>query len=320
MKLIDFIDNVQKESFFNEHMIFHFTSKGEYPLIFFSFLLKKLKEIVPFEIEIINLDSKDLLGIKSKLSTTFLGQKKLYWLEDISSLKAKERAKWVEYIKQYNGPNLLGFFSDESIKLGKKKNVLVAQIDNFVDQKIFLKMVEFSSKLLTKSLAKIFSSFFTSHKKITLDTSCMLMNYSFLVGRQHKEFCEKWLNKIITPEKSLFTLSQYFFDRNPKRFLQLWDDVKDDYSDQFWVTFWSEQVWRSCNVLQFIKARNMPEARKVSFRLPFSFMQRSWRNFSIDELKNAHKFLYSIDYSLKNGGDPFSLDLFFSRFFQRSFV
>ena len=320
MKLIEFIDNIKTESFFSENTMFHFISKGEYPLIFFSFLMKKLKEVVPFEIEIINLNSKDLLGIKSKLATTFLGQKKLYWLEDISSLKSKDRAKWVDYIKNYNGPNLLGFFSDDAVKLGKRKNVAVTQIDNFVDQRMFLKMVEFSSKPLTKSLAKIFSDFFAAHKKITLDTACMLMNYAFLVGRQHKEFCEKWINKIIIPEKSLFTLSQYFFDRNPKSFLKLWGDLQDDYSDQFWITFWSEQIWRSCNVVKFIKARNMPEARKVSFRLPFSFMQRSWRNFTVDELTNAHSFLYSIDYSLKNGGDSFSLDLFYSKFFQKAFV
>jgi len=320
MKLIEFIDSVKTDDLFAKNIMFHFISKGEYPLIFFSFLMKKIQEFVTFEIETINLNKKDILGIKSKLSTSFLGQKKLYWLEDISSLKGKDKKIWADFIKGYSGPNMLAFFSDGSLNLGKKENMVHTQIDNFVDQRMFLKLVDFYSRSLTKSLAKVLSTFFTTHKKVTLDTACMIMNYGFLVGRQYKEFCDTWLKKIIVPEKSLFTLSQYFFDRNSKNFFMLWNEIKDDYSEQFWIVFWSEQIWCSCNVLKFIVQKDMPEARKVSFRLPFSFMQRSWRNFTFDELRNAHDFLYSIDYSLKNGGDPFSLDLFYSVFFQRGFV
>ncbi|MFC1841635.1 hypothetical protein ACFLYA_01055 [Candidatus Dependentiae bacterium] len=329
MNLIEFIDKIktpQNPSLFDQHYIFHFRLQGgQYPLLFFSFLMKKLKQIIPFDIETIHLDTEKESIAKSKIATTFLGQKKLYWLENISDLKSKDRSKWVKTLQPYCGPNIVAFFSDTDVKLGAKKAIVV-DLDPFVDQKTFLKLSEFCSELLTKSFAKIFSTStglragpLSKNKKLTLDMFCMLMRYTFLVGKNHKEFIDTWLNKIIEPEKSLFTLSQYFFDRNAQKFFALWLNIKDDYQEQFWITFWSEQTWRACNVVQLIQAKKVADARRVSFRLPFSFMQRSWRNFNTVELKNAHDFLYKIDYSLKNGGDPFSLDLFYAKFLNRQF-
>ncbi|MFC1842129.1 hypothetical protein ACFLYU_00515 [Candidatus Dependentiae bacterium] len=328
MRLIEFIDKINTKSpVFSEHVLFHFksSSKGQYPLLFFSFFIKKLKVFMPTGIngivgtEAINLAAQNASTVKSKLETTFLGQKKFYWLEDVSALKAKDKSSWVAYLKNYTGPNLVAFYSDSAVKLGLSNKNLVIEIDPFVDQRTFIKLVQFCAKPKTKSFNKIILDMFSQNSKLTLDLACILMNYASLAGRKYKDFCDSWLVKIITPEKSLFTLAQYFFNRNPHIFFKLWRDLKDDYPEQFWITYWSEQIWRASNVIVLMQERKIADARKISFRLPFSFMQRSWRNFSFDELSNAHNFLYSIDYSLKNGGDPFSLDLFYSKFFAREF-
>jgi len=320
MKLTEFLDQVQDPSFLQDTVVLHFKAKKEYPLLFFSFVMKKFKDILSFDVETINLERQEKTAIKAKLSTTFLGQKKLYWLEDISALKSKDRQLWSAYLKNYTGPNVAAFFSNESLKVKPAGKTITVQIDDFVDQKMLVKLVGICAKPISKSFLKVILSLFDMHKNLTLDLVCMLMNYGFLVGRKYKEFSDTWVHKIISPQKSLFTLSQYFFDKNPKMFFKLWLAIKEDFPETFWVVFWSEQVWRACNVVKYMQNRQMADARKISYRLPFAFMQRSWRKFTPDELVNAHNFLYSVDFSLKNGGASFSLDLFYSKFLHSQFA
>ncbi|KKP29895.1 MAG: hypothetical protein UR12_C0001G0030 [candidate division TM6 bacterium GW2011_GWF2_30_66] len=338
MKLIEFIDKIKTPIFdsvgkFGEadkpsaisQIIYHFKfQEKQNPSIFLSFFIKKFREAISQQIssEIINLVSCENMILKSKLETTFLGQKKLYWLDGLMDLKPKEQVPFINYLENYSGPNYIVFCSDASINLGLNKNKVIVDIDNFVDQKMFAKLAEFllGVKLnSSKSFNKIILDIFSKNSRLTLDQSCTIMNYAYLAGASYKEFADSWLDKIIAPDKSLFTLSQYFFDKNAQVFLKLWLEIKDEYPEQFWLTFWSEQVWRACNYIKLMQEKKMVEAKKISFRLPFSFMQKSWKNFTVIELVNAHSFLYSVDYSLKNGGDVFSIDLFYSRFLSGNF-
>ena len=61
------------------------------------------------------------------------------------------------------------------------------------------------------------------------------------------------------------------------------------------------------------------DAKQISFRLPFTFVQKDWRSYSIRELKNAHQFIYTLDYDFKHGS-TMAFDLFFSKFFSNQFV
>lgn len=337
MKLIEFIDKINTQIFSTGQVeqigapttiIYHFKlqEKSQYPAIFFSFFIKKFRDIISSQVssELINLTSCENMILKSKLETTFLGQKKFYWLDGLMDIKPKDQVPFISYLENYNGPNYIAFCSDASVNLGLNKNKIIIDIDSFIDQKMFTRLAEFFLGIqpqpnVANSFNKITLDLFSKNNKLTLDQSCTIMNYAYLAGASYKEFSDNWLNKIIATDKSLFTLSQYFFEKNPKVFLNLWLEIKDEYPEQFWMTFWSEQVWRACNYIKLMQDKKMLEAKKISFRLPFSFMQKSYKNFTVSELVNAHNFLYSIDYSLKNGGDVFSLDLFYSRFLSGNF-
>jgi hypothetical protein len=68
-----------------------------------------------------------------------------------------------------------------------------------------------------------------------------------------------------------------------------------------------------------MERREMVEAKKVGFRLPFSFMQRDWKKTSVHELIQAHDCIYALDYGLKNGGE-FWMELFYTKFFESGFT
>jgi len=318
MRLSEFLKSVHTSDLLFKDKILLF--KGtQHPLIFFSFFVQRLKSLLDIEVQSLDLSTEPEAVIKSKLETSFLGLKTFYWLHDIGSLKAKPRAQWMQYLKKYAGPNIVAFFAGSAVRATFKEGATIIQVDDAVDKRNFLLLVKFLDWPLSKSFEKVIDTLFRAHPHLPLDQACMLMHYALLIGGGYKEFEKFWLDKIVVPQKSLFTLSQYFFDKNPKRFFELWSKISGDYPEQFWIVFWSEQLWRACNVVKFLKKRDFAQAKSVSFRLPFSFLQRSWRKFSQLELQNAHEFIYSIDYSLKNGGKPFSLDLFYSRFLNNQF-
>jgi len=316
MRLTEFLQDVTSQNLLSTSKVFYFFGTAQYPSVFFPSFLQKVREIIDFELRSLDLGREQELAIKSQLETSFLGKKTFYWLHDLSKLKGKQKTAWINYLKKYTGPNVVSFFTDKPINCSQ---AIAVEMSNVANKELFFALINFFNKALPKSFIKVFSKLFQNHKNLSLDQLCMLMNYALLVGKGHKEFEEKWLNKIVAPEKSLFTLSQHFFEKDTKKFFELWQNISPDYSEQFWIIFWSEQLWRACNVVKLLENKNISEANAIRFRLPFSFMNRSWRKFSQCELKNAHNFIYSVDYSLKNGGSPFSLELFYSKFLSGKF-
>jgi len=318
MNISQFIDKAASLDLSSKNLL-QITGIRPYPLLFFSLFIKRLKSISTIPVEVVHLEIDGIEKAKAKLETTFLGQKFLYWLHDITIIKGKNKAKVIDYIKKYDGPNLLAFFSDDSVTLSKEKNKITVHLEESIDAKLFLKFVTFLGITPSKSLLGFTKKLFDRYHRIDFDTASILISYALLLGRGYNDFLNKWLDKIIAPEKSLFALSQYFFQKNSCLFFTLWSSMHLDYSEPFWVVFWSEQLWRASNYVYQMKNRNLSEAKRVSFRLPFSFMQRNWKDFHPSELKNAHDFIYDIDYALKNGGSSFALDLFYSKFFNGQF-
>jgi hypothetical protein len=61
-------------------------------------------------------------------------------------------------------------------------------------------------------------------------------------------------------------------------------------------------------------------AKKMSYRLPYSFINKDWQRVQIDELVECYEFLYQIDYAIKTGSTFCSLDLFFAHYFAGIFA
>ncbi len=88
----------------------------------------------------------------------------------------------------------------------------------------------------------------------------------------------------------------------------------DVYPEMFWVSFWSDQLWRASQYIAMQKVGDRASARSIGFRLPFSFLQRDWQTVREDKLKRAHEIMYAFDFSIKTGGSC-SFELMFLDFF-----
>ena len=288
----------------------------EYSQLFFPFFLKRFTQITTRNIEYIDLSLCGAEYIKSKLNVSFLGQRACYWLSNISNLNAKEKKYWLSYLKDYKGPNSVLFFVE-------KKDCAYDQaidIDGILEQK---NIVHVTSFLFPKHFgyANVFlSKALTNLKNYSVDDIMLLVHYGMFLGCKTREFIDSWLFKIVPQESSLFILAQNFFAKKKQIFLKQISGFLKMYPSLFWVSFWSDQLWRASIYVFLMNKKEFEEAKKVSYRLPFSFINYDWKRYSSTELKNAHKFLYSIDHSLKNSGPEYGLDVFYLKFLLNEFV
>ncbi len=270
------------------------------PLIFLSHLKERLSGSV------INFDVVDFDKFKSILSISFLGNSSIH-LVNLSTLSATKKKPFIDYLKSYNGPNSIMIFTDE---IKDFNSVIDLDVEKNTDPNSIFKFLNIFEK---NSLKPILDKLIL--KDLSVDELLILYYYSTCLGSQRESFELKWLGKIIKSNSSLFDLSSHFFSKNRKKFFQLWTKVEGLYSDMFWISFWSEQIYRAHFYIMSRKNNDLDNAKRISYKLPFSFMQKDWRFIDCKALSEAHNDIYKLDYFLKNGTSNISLDLFYTRYF-----
>lgn len=291
-------------------------SGSSYQFLFFSLFIQRFKKNVSCSFQTIDISS-DTSQIMSQLNMSFLGNELFYWLGNVDNLDARQKKQWFTFLSEYTGPHHLFCFTKDAQKLSALEHVSLVHVTEELDKILYKKLV---SRLYPDiDITGLFiKDIFTKHPKIALEKACILMQYQKVLGRRTKDFTGAWLNKIIAPDTSLFQLSQFFFARKARRFLQLWYAIKGEYPMPFWTVFWSEQLWRVYYYISFQKRKNIVDAKKISYRLPFSLIQRDWRSLSLDTIRSSHERIVHIDFQLKNNGSDFLLDCFYFDFFKSS--
>ena len=289
----------------------------QYPLLFFSLLYEKLK--THLSLETIDCAENDVSVYMSRLQTSFLGQSMVYWLKNVNELDEKKKARFLDYLSNYGGPHTLLLFVQEGQPLSFKSKSVTVSIDAAVDKELFLSLLQLVGVGPSKRIEALMAKFFSRSVKLSVDQVCLLGRYLRMAGVATDDLIEQWLDNIIQPEHSLFALSQYFFAKNAPVFLKEWERISSDYADVFWIAFWSEQLWRASQVVASHEQKQIAQAKSIGFRLPFSFLQNDWKKYTYQELKQAHDFVYAMDYQIKNGGEMFCFDLFYASFFNGAF-
>lgn len=315
MKFLSFLTSVNQPNFFEKYRIVCFSGQKDfYPLLFFSLFFKQQK-LNGLAVDTVQLE-EDSASVMAKLSTSFLGNSSFYWLKNIAELKPKKSKSLLLFLEEYAGQNRIAFFMDETIAYTAQDVDLMVDIPSNIDEMTFFQLATVLGKPLPvyhkENVKKLFHKM---RHTVSLDISCMLLRYLTVSGKNTTALLAGGLDHILAPEYSLNTLSKYFFSKDSRSFFKLWGYMADNYSPQFWIAFWSEQLWRAYNLIVLLRNRQFSEAKKISFRLPYAFVQGDWRKFDLKKLQDAHHFLYLIDCSLKNGGDNFALDLFYSQIF-----
>lgn len=309
----------QSESYSTKHIEFLDRSvtllqlKKYSPLVFYK-ILKKFEKQFSLEIKKIDLDQEVSL-IQKDLQTTFLGQTFMYWFSDLGLVTSKKKkTDFLNFLTKYQGPHkVIGCLdSDQGLSLEHGQTIIFQDYYNY-DQVLDLQFLHEDQK--PEVVSYFLSKLYRKRKQYSLEELSVLLEYASLLGKNIDHFFESWLNEIVASDVSLYAVSQYFFEKNPKKFFELFNQVRYQYSEPFWTSFFSEQLFKA---YWFVaqKGQIAPDQKQMTFGLSFAFMKNDWRLHNKSSLQAAHQKIYEIDLAIKSGASDKQLDLFCMQFFQ----
>lgn len=308
MQLADFFEqNIQVSN----HTVIVCKGEDDYPLLFFSYFLKYFRSTSKVTVESLDLQDLPMNEIQVKLETCFLGMQTIFWLRSYDFLDEKNKKIWTSYLNVYQGPHTILFFTTDAKQFQRRECLEIPRSINKQQYLLFMRWFSLKpSAVGTHMITQLFKRYDT----IALDAACMIMHYTSLASIGSQSQLDGMVDDLISPEQSLFALSSAFFSRQTAQFFSLWSTIHEHYNTMFWLSYWSEQLWRAVQFIHYMNERNNVEARKIGYRLPFSFMQKDWKRWDVQELVDAHQFLYEIDFAVKNGNQAPLLDLFYLKY------
>lgn len=320
MTLRTFLEYIERTQKLPSTGIYCFSSTV-YPLLFFYYLFSFFKKQTII-VNYINCGNTDVASIKALLSTMSFSGTTTYWLENFYTLSAKKQQELLVYFQQYTGPHTVLFFSQDiniASFFGASSSVESIALPDKIAPHDF-SMVRFLVNDNPGAIKPGFAQQIARHTDhLSLDSACLFAHYENVVGKSADDFFDTWVTRIIEPTSSLFLLSQHFFAKKQTLFFQQWAIASQLYMPSFWATFWADQIWRAYVFCDLMKNKKHAESKKAQYKLPFSFVNRDWSSYTAAELRNAHHFLWAMDFRLKNGACEVGIEHFYAQFFGNKF-
>jgi hypothetical protein len=311
MTIQKFLEHLAKTKQLPSGNLFCFSGRS-YPLLFFYYVLSFLKKNGT-AVESINCTETDSASIKSLLSMMSFSGALTYYLEHFSTLPTKKQQELLDYLKKYAGPHRIILCMDND-SVG---DISIALPDHMAPRDFFL--VRFLIQENAHDKSEFASELIMRTDQLSLDSACLFAQYELLVGKSVEDFFAHWMIYLVEPTNSLFLLSQHFFSKKSKQFFRQWSTISELYMPTFWVAFWADQCWRAYVYAELMKQKKQAEAKRAQYKLPFSFINRDWQMYSLDELRNMHHCLATLDFQLKNGASEIGLEYFYTQFFDQKF-
>ncbi len=313
---MDIVEFLMTSDISRSVVLFH--AKSGYPGQFFFWLLHQHKKTMLHQV--LSLDELDSATVKATVQTSFLGQSCMYWLRNVSDITQKARLDILTFLSDYQGPNhvwLFAYNTDINKVPSTWQDVLLPDELTYKD---CMRLIAQVPSLQSAYMQEFVPRLFQERKSIMFDEFFMVQRYfQVLSSKQLEQFMAEWLEHIISDDASLFRLSQYFFAKDTRPFFIEWHKAMQKYNEQFWIVYWAEQLWRAAAFITLARKNQRAQAKPITYKLPFTFLQSDWRDYSVRELKGAHAFLYDLDVNIKSGSSPMAFDLFFSKFFAGQF-
>lgn len=293
-----------------------------YPIYFLSSLFAiMVQRTICKKPRFINLLELEIDVFESLLHQYVLDVQDVFWLGDCTAIfSEKKYARFKNSIENYTGPKILFYFIDEKKCKSLSKNHVVISLPPLVAKN---ELVSFSAMFFKEELFQkkkyMIDAFYARYKTISLDMVLHFFDYLELVNVSlHKDLLS-YIEPAYENSNSLFTITTLFFAKNKNDFFQEWNKVESKYPTPFWISFWADQLWRAHYVIYFLEKNAIDDARKMSRKLPFSFLKLYWKHTSQAELRNAYTFIFTADCSFKTGSTFCFFDLFFIHFFSGAF-
>lgn len=313
MSFQDFLTVAQTGSWWQDSCVVTFTG-AEYPTSFFALFFSRLKTlgVLPAPYQKINLETTDKKELQATLLQAPLGMNSFFWLGNISENKDAKDVQ--QKLTGYGGPHHLAYFVKTTPQTTKASQTALT-IPSTLDFMLFEALAQFAGITLDAKKKTITKRLFANTNGINIELCCMIMQYLELTSSRTIDECAPFLTNIIGQSPMLSTLSEHFFAQQPAKFFPIWSVLEAEYPPVFWITFWSEQIWRAHHVIGFLQKKEFAAAKRMSIRLPYSFINRDWQKTDQTTLAKALEFLYGMDYAFKRGSTFHTLDLFYVRYF-----
>ena len=319
-KLLNFIKELNTNKNFPNKPIC-FTGK-ENPFLFLSTLFFQLKKenILPTPYKNLIFESTDKSELHSSLTQTFLGQTYFYWLGNCTIQSTdKKGIKFIDFLSTYKGPHFIGLYLDKikGEKFTKKSTFQIIEIEEEFNENDVATILDFFKINLTAEKRNFLHHLLSQNNyNLNLDSILMMLNYIDLIKLDKNGETLNYLSSIIGKQTtSLNLLAKQFFEQKPKELFNTWSKLQNDFSDVFWISFWAEKIYRAYFVVKFLQNKNFTKAKSLSFGLPYSFLNKDWKNFSLNRLSNYYNFLYTNDFKVKIGSTFCFIDLFYLKHF-----
>lgn len=313
MNITDFFSNFSTLCRY-DHPVICFLGKSYQPM-FLQKTYDYMQELIGEPIQKLSLD-QDLSEIQIRLATTFLGKRNWYCFDNLYAISSqKKREAYIRFIANYKGPHrIISFISTADSTLFKQDGIVSCSLQEVYTSDQVKQVPILYDQDNPAISAYFFSKLYRLKKEYSLEQLCLLQEYAKLLGKNMNVFFQEWIDKLIVSDVSLFHMSQLFFEKSSTEFFVKWKEIRGNYSDQFWTTFFSEQLFKAYFYIQH--GGHVPtDQKQLLFGLSFSFLKHDWKVYDQKELALAHQKIYNIDLSLKQGGSVYQLDAFLASFF-----
>lgn len=315
MNVRHFLEHVQKETL-QSYAVICFHGK-QYPLLFcsyyFSFLQKKGITVEHITVTNRSTDEAHMLFAMEGIAGPVT-----YWLSDLHTLTLKKQQEWLFYFQSYVGPHKIFLFcSDEVISLFTPANGCMVALDTIASRDFrYIRFLVNGTGIHATDFSRALA---IRVEHVSLDTAILLAYYEVCIGASIDEFFSQWFMSLVESTRSLFLLSQYFFAKRQTLFFKQWALMAEQFAPQFWVVFWSDQLWNASLYCTLMRKKQQTHVKRTHYKLPFSFFNRDWSLYQPTELDTAYQCMYEIDFRLKNGGNVIALEYFYAQFFSGAF-
>lgn len=236
-----------------------------------------------------------------QLSQSFLGAQQVHWLELPAPWAPKAKKEVFSFLSMYQGPHAIWLVLDEQSARevrGQSVGRYVVPSALKVAQLTVLAPIIGGSRgtqvLQRSGVTRLLGS-------ISIDAACSVVEHAEFVPMRTPETTRQYLMRLMPYEGSLLTLSELFFGRHWQRFLTVWEQTQGQYSDMFWVAFWTDQCWRAYWTCYYLSKGQHTRARSISYRLPAAFSRTIWQQQSKKTLLNLFSQLSFFDTRVKKG-------------------
>lgn len=262
-------------------------------------------------------EDTDLSAIQMQCASAFLGDTYYYYLGDISKQLKQKKSAWFAYVSSYTGPHTLIFWAETSLIDLPSSSWMIIDMPENINQKSAIGILETLYGDQKKSMVSLLNGLWSFVPSLSFEEFCRFGMYARVVGVQDHQFIKEYIPLLTHSDSSLFTLSQYLLSKKSDEFYRQWAVCSKKYPTIFWISFWSDQLWRATLFVRYMHANNRNEAYEIAkYRLPFSFTKTDWYHTSQDTLQDLYAYMCNVDFMVKNGGDDAWLELFFLKWFR----